>query len=285
MSDLPKRVTHRRGRPSRGLPVGEEDDPGGRQGPPHRGAGRHRAQAHRLRLLRQSQARADHGRRRGGGAGDPAASPASNTAPCGSTSRASSAPCAGRCTSMAACGSPPRTPSRSKNIGKSVPDAMVEQRMSLKTFKDRGMPVEWGIILGAFGCNYEGELVDRADPAARAAGARRGRAGRLQAQGHQAHRRHGLGDAALGRSPDRRHPHQVARARDRRCTCTTRAAPAWRPPMPACSSASPSSTPRSRAWAAARSPRPTARPATSAPRTSPSCARRWASRPASTSTS
>jgi hydroxymethylglutaryl-CoA lyase len=45
-----------------------------------------------------------------------------------------------------------------KNIGKSVPDAMVEQRMSLKTFKDRGMPVEWGIILGAFGCNYEGEL-------------------------------------------------------------------------------------------------------------------------------
>ena len=44
-----------------------------------------------------------------------------------------------------------------KNIGKSVPDAMIEQRMSLKTFKDRGMPVEWGIILGAFGCNYEGE--------------------------------------------------------------------------------------------------------------------------------
>jgi hypothetical protein len=45
-----------------------------------------------------------------------------------------------------------------KNIGKSVPDAMVEQRMSLKTFKDRGMPVEWGVVLGAFGCNYEGEL-------------------------------------------------------------------------------------------------------------------------------
>ena len=45
-----------------------------------------------------------------------------------------------------------------KNIGKSVSDAMVEQRMSLKTFKDRGMPVEWGVILGAFGCNYEGEL-------------------------------------------------------------------------------------------------------------------------------
>ena len=45
-----------------------------------------------------------------------------------------------------------------KNIGKSVPDSLVEQRMSLKTFKDRGMPVEWGIILGAFGCNYEGEL-------------------------------------------------------------------------------------------------------------------------------
>ena len=71
MSDLPKRVTDLRGRPSRGLPVGEEDDPGGRQGAPHRGAGGHRAQAHRLRLLRQSQARADHGRRRGSGGGDP----------------------------------------------------------------------------------------------------------------------------------------------------------------------------------------------------------------------
>jgi hydroxymethylglutaryl-CoA lyase len=45
-----------------------------------------------------------------------------------------------------------------KNIGKSVPDAMIEQRMSLKTFKDRSMPVEWGTILGAFGCNYEGVL-------------------------------------------------------------------------------------------------------------------------------
>ena len=45
-----------------------------------------------------------------------------------------------------------------KNIGKSVPDSLVEQRMSLKTFKDRGMPVEWGVVLGAFGCNYEGEL-------------------------------------------------------------------------------------------------------------------------------
>ena len=137
---------------------------------------------------------------------------------------------------------------------------------------------------GRLRLQLRGRALDRADPAARAAGARRGRAGGLQAQGHQAHRRHGLGDAAVGRAPDRRHPHQVARARDRRCTCTTRAAPAWPAPMPACGSASPSSTPRSPAWAAARSPRPTARPATSAPRTSPSCARRWASRPASTST-
>jgi len=45
-----------------------------------------------------------------------------------------------------------------KNIGKSVPDSLIEQRMSLKTFKDRNMPVEWGVVLGAFGCNYEGEL-------------------------------------------------------------------------------------------------------------------------------
>lgn len=45
-----------------------------------------------------------------------------------------------------------------RNIGKSVPDAMIEQRLSLQTFRERSMPVEWGIILGAFGCNYEGEL-------------------------------------------------------------------------------------------------------------------------------
>ena len=45
-----------------------------------------------------------------------------------------------------------------KNIGKAVSDALVEQRMSLKTFKDRGMPVDCGTILGAFGCNFEGEL-------------------------------------------------------------------------------------------------------------------------------
>src|SRR5260370_12311627 len=42
-----------------------------------------------------------------------------------------------------------------KNIGKSVPDALVEQRMSLKTFKDRGMPVEWAPVLGAFASNYK----------------------------------------------------------------------------------------------------------------------------------
>ena len=45
-----------------------------------------------------------------------------------------------------------------KNIGKSVPQSLVEQRLSLKTFKDRGIPVTWGVVLGAFGCNYEGEL-------------------------------------------------------------------------------------------------------------------------------
>jgi hydroxymethylglutaryl-CoA lyase len=45
-----------------------------------------------------------------------------------------------------------------KNIGKSVDDALIEQRMSLATFKNRDMPVEWATILGAFGCNYEGAL-------------------------------------------------------------------------------------------------------------------------------
>ena len=171
-----------------------------------------------------------------------------------------------------------------KNIGKSVPDAMVEQRMSLKTFKDRGMPVEWGIILGAFGCNYEGELstelilqrvqlaLDEAELAGfklkgikltdamgwatprsveRLIGAIRNKWPELEIALHL-HDTRGTGQAAAyaGLRTGR---HQVRRL-DRR------------------------------AWAAARSPRPTARPATSAPRTSPSCARRWASRPASTST-
>jgi hydroxymethylglutaryl-CoA lyase len=45
-----------------------------------------------------------------------------------------------------------------KNIGKSVPDSLIEQRMSLKTLKDHNIPIEWGTVLGAFGCNYEGEL-------------------------------------------------------------------------------------------------------------------------------
>src|SRR5437879_8888990 len=45
-----------------------------------------------------------------------------------------------------------------KNIGKSVPDSLVEQRMSLKTFKDRKMPAEWGDRLGAFRCKCGGAL-------------------------------------------------------------------------------------------------------------------------------
>jgi hypothetical protein len=87
---------------------------------------------------------------------------------------------------------------------------MVEQRMSLKTFKDRGMPVEWGIILGAFGCNYEVTL-DRADPAAVQLALDRP-SWPASSSRASAHRRHGLGDAAFRRAPDRRHPFQVARA-------------------------------------------------------------------------
>jgi hydroxymethylglutaryl-CoA lyase len=45
-----------------------------------------------------------------------------------------------------------------KNIGKSVADSLTEQRQSLETFKDRGDSIEWGVVLGAFGCNYEGDL-------------------------------------------------------------------------------------------------------------------------------
>ena len=169
-----------------------------------------------------------------------------------------------------------------KNIGKSVPDAMVEQRMSLKTFKDRGMPVEWGIILGAFGCNYEGELstelilqrVQLALDEAEMAGFKLKGIKLTDAMGwatpHSVER---LIGAVRNKWPEL----EIAlHLHDTRGTGRP-------PPMPACAWASPSSTPRSPGWAAARSPRPTARPATSAPRTSPSCARRWASRPASTS--
>lgn len=45
-----------------------------------------------------------------------------------------------------------------KNIGKSIADSLLEQRRSLKTLKDRGESIEWGVVLGAFGCNYEGDL-------------------------------------------------------------------------------------------------------------------------------
>ena len=121
--------------------------------------------------------------------------------------------------------------------------------------------------------------LNRADPAARAVGPRRGRARGLQAQGHKTHRRHGLGHAALGE----RYPAVRPKGppRDRACICTKPAQPA----SPAYSAAHGRHKfdASSRAWAAARLPRPTARPATSAPRTSPSCARRWAWRPDSTS--
>ncbi len=100
-----------------------------------------------------------------------------------------------------------------KNIGKSVPDAMVEQRLSLKTFKERGSRV--GHHPRRLRLQLRRRAFDRADPATRPACARRGRTGGIHAQGHQAHRRHGLGDAALGRAAGGRHPLEMARARDR----------------------------------------------------------------------
>ncbi len=132
-----------------------------------------------------------------------------------------------------------------KNIGKSVPDAMVEQRMSLKTFKDRGMPVEWGIILGAFGCNYEGELstelilqrVQLALDEAELAGFK------LKASSSP------TPWLETPRSVERligARPQQVARARDR-APSARHPRPARLPPLPACAWASPSSMPRSRA--------------------------------------
>jgi hydroxymethylglutaryl-CoA lyase len=45
-----------------------------------------------------------------------------------------------------------------KNIGKSIHDAFVEQRGWMPIFRQHHIPVEWGIVLGAFGCNYEGDI-------------------------------------------------------------------------------------------------------------------------------
>ncbi|QQS11834.1 MAG: hydroxymethylglutaryl-CoA lyase [Rhodospirillales bacterium] len=45
-----------------------------------------------------------------------------------------------------------------KNVGKSVDDALVEQRAWMPLFKANDVPVDWGIVLGAFGCNYEGDI-------------------------------------------------------------------------------------------------------------------------------
>lgn len=45
-----------------------------------------------------------------------------------------------------------------KNIGKSLPDGFIEQRGWMPIFRQHHIPVEWGIVLGAFGCNYEGDV-------------------------------------------------------------------------------------------------------------------------------
>ena len=45
-----------------------------------------------------------------------------------------------------------------KNIGKSLEDAFVEQRGWMPIFKAHDIPVDWGVVLGAFGCNYEGDI-------------------------------------------------------------------------------------------------------------------------------
>ncbi len=45
-----------------------------------------------------------------------------------------------------------------KNLGKSVEDAVVEQRGSIALLKERGVKIDAGYVMGAFGCNYEGEL-------------------------------------------------------------------------------------------------------------------------------
>ena len=107
---------------------------------------------------------------------------------------------------------------------------------------------------------------------------------RLPPRRHQPRRHDGLGQPAPDQAPGRRGARALAERRRSSSTCTTRArwpSPTWSPPW---RWASTTSTARWPAWAAARSPPTRAPPATSPPRTWCSCARRWASRPASTST-
>ena len=44
------------------------------------------------------------------------------------------------------------------NTNKNSEETLIEQRRQLEFFKTRGIPVESGIVMTAFGCNFEGEI-------------------------------------------------------------------------------------------------------------------------------
>ena len=44
------------------------------------------------------------------------------------------------------------------NTGMNVDETFAEQRRWLKLYRENGIPVEWGYVMTAFGCNFEGEV-------------------------------------------------------------------------------------------------------------------------------
>ena len=45
-----------------------------------------------------------------------------------------------------------------KNTGKTIEEACADQRETLSLYRVHGVPVRWGVVFTAFGCNYEGEV-------------------------------------------------------------------------------------------------------------------------------
>lgn len=48
-----------------------------------------------------------------------------------------------------------------RNTNMSIEQAYADQRKWLKRYKEIGCPVEWGYVMTAFGCNYEGDIAPR----------------------------------------------------------------------------------------------------------------------------
>ena len=172
-----------------------------------------------------------------------------------------------------------------RNQQRSMEDNLVQAHETIRLYKQHGIKLKRASIMAAFGCNFEGEIPHQ-------------RVLDLMQQLLDIAAEHdvrpevfSLADTMAWATPKsiKRAGRPRARAVPgpdaRRCICTTRAAWGLPTPMPGWRWASRFSTPPSPASAAARSPRTRAPRAMSAPRISCSCATRWASRPASISTS